>query len=292
MQFSSGGFIRRRVRRLLPAYALALVVTMAADFVGREICPALYAGQIGDTLLDTNFAQKNYSAAAVVPALVGLPSAFGQNFGTNGPLWSLAFEVVYYALYPLWLMLRQRSGVAACLIPVLVGVAAAMAPQLRFASAVLANWPLWIAGAALAEWMSRTGTNRHGWLALPLASALVMATLIPNHSLRLSFYLVGGVAGVMFFATGPMSFLRLLPVRLLEKLGMASYSIYIFHFPLMALASALVFARLGARPAHGWFALLGSAAVLAAAYGCYWVCERHFLNRTPARANAETSTTT
>lgn len=283
VSFCSADFFRRRVRRLLPPYALALVVTVAADSVGRQICPALYAGQIGDVLLDENFAHKNFTTAAVLPALAGLPSAGGVDFGSNGPLWSLAYEVVYYALYPLWLLLRQRTAVAAYVIPVGVAVAVVVAPQLRFASAVLASWPLWIAGAALAECLSRSASIKHGWLALPVGAALVLATLVPNHSLRLPLYVIGGVALVLFFATRPASFLHSGPVRLVESLGLGSYSIYIFHFPLLVLASALVFSRLGTRPPHGWFALLGGVAALALGYGGYWLCERHFLNRGSAQ---------
>lgn len=52
VRFSAGDFFRRRVRRLLPPYALALLVTFTADFAGRQIYPALYAGQVGDALLD------------------------------------------------------------------------------------------------------------------------------------------------------------------------------------------------------------------------------------------------
>ena len=90
----------RRLHRLGAAYAFALLVTIACDLAGRAWFPTLYAAATGDVLLDGVFSRTGYSWASVAPALVILPSSLGFDFGTNGPLWSLAYEVVYYALYP------------------------------------------------------------------------------------------------------------------------------------------------------------------------------------------------
>ncbi|MEP6783524.1 MAG: acyltransferase family protein, partial [Acidobacteriota bacterium] len=94
--------------------------------------------------------------------------------------------------------------------------------------------------------------------------------------------LYGGGA-VVICATMNATTIRRLPVRVFEYLGVRSYSIYIFHFPAVALMSAVLFASPGGRPHHGWFAVIG--ALLAIAFGClcFEVCERHFVHhRVPA----------
>ncbi len=107
--FSAGAFYQRRWHRLAMPYFAVLVVTLVLDAIGREWFPRLYLAQTGDALLDMNFARKDFSAAAVMPAIFCLPSSWGKDFGSNGPLWSLGYEVVYYAVYPMWLWLRHKG---------------------------------------------------------------------------------------------------------------------------------------------------------------------------------------
>jgi peptidoglycan/LPS O-acetylase OafA/YrhL len=63
-----------------------------------------------------------------------------------------------------------------------------------------------------------------------------------------------------------------------EFLGIRSYTIYIVHFPLLALLSAWLIATYGARPVHGWLALGGAVACVAFGCLCFEACERHFLH--------------
>ena len=100
-QFRAAPFYRRRWHRLAPPYFFALVVTLACDLIGRTWWPTLYEARTGDSLLDATFASGGYSQTSVVPAVLLLPSTLGRDFGSNGPLWSIAFEAVYYAIYPL-----------------------------------------------------------------------------------------------------------------------------------------------------------------------------------------------
>ena len=80
-----------------------------AMLIGRTWWPTLYVARTGDALLDPPSLAAGISQTSVVPAVLLLPSSLGRDFGSNGPLWSLAFEAVYYAIYPLWLWVRRRS---------------------------------------------------------------------------------------------------------------------------------------------------------------------------------------
>ena len=150
-----GRFYAHVQHRLLGPYIGALLITIVLDSIGRHFFPVLYSATQGDALLDSLFARKDFSVQAVVPAFCLLPAALGHDFGTNGPLWSLAYEVVYYLLYPYWCWLRQRGGILA------YGVVPAFCLALPFVSApgflasVLSHYPIWLAGAGLAEWFCR-----------------------------------------------------------------------------------------------------------------------------------------
>jgi peptidoglycan/LPS O-acetylase OafA/YrhL len=275
---SAAAFYRRRTHRIVVPYLFSLGVTMALDMAGRMVWPPLYSASTGDPLIDAVFTHSGYSWRSVAPALVMLPTSLGYMFGSNGPLWSLAYEVVYYAAYPAWLALRRFSIVAAYAVVPMASVAFAWAPMPPFPSSVLEYYPVWLAGAALAEIMSAGG----GRLPTVALSALFgagfglhisgLAELMPEVPA-----VIYGTAAVMAFATLRESAAHRWPVRALEFVGARSYSIYIVHFPFVMLISAALFAQ-GGRPLHGWMAIGGAMAAVAFGCLCYSICERHFIH--------------
>lgn len=271
----------RRAHRILPPYALALLSTVVLDAVGRCLYAPLYDAQTG-TVLDETFKHTGYGPENIFWALVLLPSAMWQHFGTNTPLWSLGCEMVYYVLYPGWLLLRRRSAPAAYGVGLAMGLWAVFGMSGGPVKTCAANWPLWLAGAALAEGCSRRGTA--GWMkwtgAVVGAAGLALSLPWPNawpYFLGRLFMGVGVVAAVaaLPFAWGQQRF-----HRLLEWLGVRSYSIYICHFPCLTLVAAAWFHFMGAgRPQHGWAALAGLLLALGFCVGCFELAERRFLHR-------------
>jgi peptidoglycan/LPS O-acetylase OafA/YrhL len=242
--FLVGDFFRRRAWRLLPPYVYALLLTVCLDSVGRQLYPPLYLGTTGDALLDTNVGRGGYTAASVVPALCLLPSSRERHFGSDGPLWSLAYEIVYYLMYPLWRLIRQRAGAAAAYgLGVALGVAGALAPGLAgsFAGNVLTQYPIWLAGAGLVEICLRT--TWPGW-SHSVAAALAVAGFVAAQwrslppGLVIACYVVASAAAVLFFVRLPVRFSDGGAGRLTEALGLCSYTIYICHFPMLALMCA------------------------------------------------------
>jgi peptidoglycan/LPS O-acetylase OafA/YrhL len=279
--FSAAAFYRRRAHRLLAPYAFALVVTMALDAIGRIWFPALYHAATGDALTDGVFRRSGYSAASVIPALVALPSSGGYDFGSNGPLWSIAFEVIYYALYPAWLALRRVSAVAAYLAVPAISVMLIVTRVYGFPVAVLSFYPVWLTGAALAEFLTRasSGVSRAVVMVLFMAGCGLGLYVFGNPGLLtlIAAVLYGGAA-VWLCATMKPESVERLPVRLFEYLGLRSYSIYIVHLPLVALMGAAAFASPGGRPFHGWLAAGGAVAAIAFGCLCFEICERHFVH--------------
>lgn len=275
---SASTFYRRRWHRLAPPYFFALAVTVALDAIGRGWWPALYRAQTGDALLDDTFARGGYSTASIAPALLLLPSSLGRDFGSNGPLWSLAYEAVYYAVYPLWLWVRRRHRMAAFVGIPLLCVAVPLLPLSGFPESVAVHYPIWLAGALIAERFAMAGpTSRDVWIGavLFIAGALLHVGAVGSLYPTLIAAVLFGCGAVLLFAAASI------PKTIAgaaEFLGLRSYTIYIVHFPLLALISAWVIQSYGGRPFHGWLAVAGAVACVSFGCLCFELCERYFLH--------------
>jgi peptidoglycan/LPS O-acetylase OafA/YrhL len=270
-------YFGRRAHRLLPPYYFALIVTLICDAIGRSFFPTLYAAMTGDALLDQTFRVSGYQWQSVAPALWLQPSSLGFNFGSNGPLWSLAFEAIYYLLYPVWYAIRRRSAWLAFGVVPLLCVAAAQLPGAPFLAIVFAFYPAWLAGAFLAERLPRLHSSR-GLVAAAAAAVLAGAVI----HLTLPLVIASAIAAVLY-GSGAVAAFALASSRrwtlALEYVGMRSYTIYVVHFPFLVLISAWWIETYRTRPSHGWLAL--AVAPLAIGFGCvcFEMCERHFLHR-------------
>lgn len=276
-------YAKRRAHRLLPPYALALVVTVLLDGIGRSYWPALYTASVGDELLKSSFSRMGYSPESLLPAFVVLPFSQGQHFGSNGPLWSLGYEAVYYALYPLWFLLRCRLGLLAYGMLPLCMIAGCTVMS-GWAALVTAHYAIWLAGAALAEWLTGPKAVKKTWM--PIVFFLAALTAFGLHHLPSTKSLLPALSLAVIYGTGLVGGFALLwpslsqcnPMRILEFCGVRSYTLYIVHFPLLALISAWTFHVNGARPFSGWLALSGFGAALALGCFCFHLCERRFLH--------------
>jgi peptidoglycan/LPS O-acetylase OafA/YrhL len=278
--FDARTFYRRRLHRLLAPYVFALLVTICLDAVGRFLFPTLYLARTGDALIDANFERMGYSYESVLPALACLPNSLGKSFGTNGPLWSLAFEVCYYAAYPILLWSRQSHALIAFIaIPALAIVQQWFLPP-GFLSGVLSHYPVWIAGTILAELVVRCQWAREKWgppsgLLLLGSAAHFAAPGLARLQIDSVCYSVGVVW--LFVICRPL-IMGFRVARIFEWLGVRSYSLYIMHFPVVVLISATVFSKWGTRPFSGWAALLGVCSSVLAGCVAFQLCERKFLH--------------
>lgn len=278
-------YLKRRAWRLLPVYYFALGLTLVLDAIGRAKYPMLYAAATPDAFTNQVFALKGYSLEAVIPALLLLPRSLGLYFGSNGPLWSLGFEMIYYLLYPAWFLLRKRFGKRAYLIGFSIALSAAFlrmraeAPALDWLTEMISLWAVWLTGAWLAE-MTTSSVSRKFVLCAGAAAFVAWASSHVNlpEPLKIPLLMALGGGVTLVFASLPTNIISLRIVGWFETLGQQSYTLYVCHFPVIALISARAFQMGGERPSHGWLALYGVVAAVIVAKASFYLCERRFLH--------------
>ena len=259
--FSILQFYARRARRILPALFVVIAATLAVGSV---------------LLLSTDFSDLVRSALSSVLFVSNVylwsSSSYFASAAEMKPLlhtWSLAVEEQYYIFFPALLLfvIRRGRSVAGVLLVILAASfglsvwAVPRAPEAAFFLAPTRVWEL-LVGSLLALGVVPPLAGRAGrevvgaaGLALIVASVLAFDEQTPFPGVNALWPCLG--AAMVIHAEGS-AVGRLLSTRPLVFVGLVSYSLYLWHWPL------IVFARY-----EGWFtgAPLETAAVLAASFG-------------------------
>jgi peptidoglycan/LPS O-acetylase OafA/YrhL len=246
-------FFARRMRRLLPAATLTLLVVLAATVM---VLGPMERIELSESAIATALFSNNvYFMAKAV-------EYFATSSDTNPLLhtWSLAVEEQFYLVWPWlvyvgWRLGRSRRGLAVLL--TLFSVASFVGcvwlthkkqPWAFFGTPARA-WEFGIGGIAVLLPMSRLAGSRAwmrwlGWsgLLLVIGAAMLLPRSVPFPgavalipTLGTSLALMAGAAdGEHRYGVS-----RLLTQRWLQWLGGRSYSWYLWHWPVLVFAAAL-----------------------------------------------------
>ena len=253
-------FYLRRFKRLAPAFfAMAAVTALLSwalllPFEFREFGKQLIAATVylSNVLF---FRQAGYfdSASHEKPLLHS---------------WSLAVEEQFYIFLPLLiLVLSRRRGaligaLVACWALSLAG-SVALTPRVPTAAFYLFPFRAWemLSGVLLAIWGVETGRRWRGhaalsWLGLALVAGSVLwvpaGPLFPG---ALALPAVAGTALLLANGTGRNPVNRLLSTPRMVDLGRMSYSLYLWHWPILTLSLYLRQGYTGPVEAALWMAL-------------------------------------
>ncbi len=260
--FSFADFYARRVRRIFPALLLVLAASYAVGWFW---------------LFDDEYKQLGYHIAAGAGfvsniALLGERGYF-DNAADTKPLlhlWSLGVEEQFYIAWPalMWLALRARVNR-----PALIAVIATASFALNiyestidaamdFYSPLTRFWEL-LTGAALLFATTRptVGANARAWAGMALFVA-GFALVNNERAFPGAWALLPVLGAAALISAGPQAWLNrvALSSRPLVWVGLISYPLYLWHWPL------LTFARIvegGAPPLATRFGLVALSVALA-----------------------------
>ncbi|WP_405000979.1 acyltransferase family protein [Hydrogenophaga palleronii] len=272
--FTFSDFYIRRVKRIFPALLLVLIFTAAMGW--QRLIPSDYA-ELGKHLLG--------GAAFISNFLLWQEAGYFDSESLSKPLlhlWSLAIEEQFYLLWPLCLYLLHRwrlSAIRSIALILLVSFFVNLAlvsdhPVAAFYNPAARVWELML-GALLAAiqlhpagWRGLLGlpaTQKQApeqaaaWMAWAgaLLLGLGLALLHPQRAFPGAWALLPTLGTVLLIAAGPNSLINrtLLASRPMVWVGLISYPLYLWHWPL------LTFAHLRAGDTPAWTTQLTWVAV-------------------------------
>ena len=247
-RFSLIGFYNRRVRRIFPALILLLAAVLVLGWLW--MLPGPYAALSGDVAA---------SAAFSANIALMLQSGYFDIAAAKKPLlhlWSLGIEEQFYLAWPLLLMFCARLRWNLLPVAVIIGLASFVLNVAMIGSDPVATfylpftraWEL-LAGAVLAFTWDRfdqgeAASNRRALIgaALIMAAAAVLNT----HRAFPGWWALLPVAGSTLVLSAPASWLNrsALSWRPVVGVGLISYPLYLWHWPLLVMFSVIKFERL------------------------------------------------
>lgn len=280
--FSISRFYERRARRILPA--LFVVILISTPFAWAVLLPSDFV-EYAKSLLSTIFFGSNFFFYFATTEY-GTDSAFLKPFLHT---WTLGIEEQFYLFFPLLFIFLQKryskwslSILAALLFGSLLfsQYAYGKNEDLNFFLPISRFWEL-LVGTVVAHIELKYGRNTSRLMSqlLPALGFMMVAYAViffdknTQHPGFVTMVPVLGVALIIFFSSHSEIVGKLLGSKLLVIIGLVSYSLYLWHFPIMAFSRAY-FDEIDNIHRFIWVLVSLILSVIS-----YYVVERPFRNR-------------
>src|ERR1700736_5559160 len=247
-RFSLLGFYNRRIRRIFPALIVVLGATLVLGWLW--MLPAAYAQLSADVVASAAFSAKF--------ALLWQSGYFDVEPAKKPllHLWSLGIGDQFYLFWPLILMLAARLRLSILATACVIGLASFVLNVAMIGSDPVATfylpftraWEL-LAGAALAcSWsrLSQTGAANNWRAGIGLLLIALAAAALDTKSAFPGWWAILPVAGAALLLSTPAAWWCriVLASRPLVWIGLISYPLYLWHWPLLVFFAMIKFAPL------------------------------------------------
>lgn len=282
-RFSWPIYMIKRLSRLWIVLIPALIITLIWDRLGALLSgTSFYDGNLY-SLYNSGPSVETGGAHLDVRTFFGnalfLQTIYVPTFGSNGPLWSLANEFWYYILYPLILytFLKYKRPFEAIRVAFLF-----IAVCIFVGKYVIVLGVIWLAGVGIHV------VDEKDWLAVLLRSRIVsavawfaffgaLALSKTEHGTDVSRdIVVGGAAAFLVLVLAKHQGLGETYRRVARSLANSSYTMYLAHFPFMALIVNVILRNHKFQASTEGYATFLCIACLTIAYclGIYWLFEK------------------
>ena len=247
-RFSLVEFYNRRIRRIFPALIVVLAATLMLGWFW--MLPAALV-QLGSD----SFA----SAAFLANIALWLQSGYFDVESAKKPLlhlWSLGIEEQFYLFWPLLLMLAARFRMSIMAMAAMLGIASFLLNVALIGSNPIATFYLpftrafeLLTGAVLAcGWInvnqSSAASSWRAWIGVALIA--VAAVILDSHRAFPGWWAVLPVAGSALLLSAPAAWVNrvVLASPVMVWIGLISYPLYLWHWPLLVFGGMIKFAPL------------------------------------------------
>tara|TARA_Y100000590_G_scaffold55884_1_gene58513 strand:- start:10788 stop:12596 length:1809 start_codon:yes stop_codon:yes gene_type:complete len=288
-RFSVISFYERRARRILPA--LFFVMLCCIPFAWKLMLPDPLEN-FGQSLVATSFFSNNILLFAT-SGYWDLPSEFKPLLHT----WSLGVEEQYYILFPLLLLLTWKFGsnTSLCIIICLTIISFILSElswhlnkdiikirmgDLKDANFYLIPFRAWeILIGSIAVFIERKNNIIKNSFIESLGLAAILYSIFFFDDLSRvpgieALIPITGTLLVLFFGSSRTFIGKILSLPLLVGMGLISYSLYLWHFPIFSFAKIYSIEDLGS-----YTLLLLSLTSIIIAYLSYRFIEKPFRNK-------------
>ncbi len=279
-RFSFATFYGRRIRRIFPALAVCLAAVLAYGFV--SLMPSELA-QLGKHVF--------FGASFLSNMVLWSESGYFDSAASSKPLlhlWSLGIEEQFYILWPalLWIAFKIKAAMGRLLAALFItSFAVNIALSVTsisddFYLPISRFWEL-LAGAWLA-WRSEIvlTPNVRSWISVAGLAALMTPVTLFTPEMRFPGWLallpVAGTVAILLAGPEAMVNRIVLSNRVVVFVGLISYPLYLWHWPLISYAYVI---RMGKPPTP-----LMAMALVAASFLLAWATYRFI--EYPARFGA------
>lgn len=244
--FSPKSYGVDRFTRIYVTAFPALLLTLAADWIGRNLLPGAGFYDGTNTLVAERVAGgvQHDTLLDLVRNLLMLQPVHAPMLGGNPPLWSLSYEVWFYVWFGITayaLQARRRSA------PLLIALATL--GLLLFHWTALFYVAIWCFGALAYQWSGWPRSIVLALIAVGLCFALSLsgktAAAVPNVPLKWSDLPLGLAFAWLLALMKRRSYRAWMSSeKFHQALSNFSYSLYVIHYPLL-LCFVSLFATLG-----------------------------------------------